>query len=140
MTTDAGRFVKNLWAAWSSHDWEKTSLFCADDCIMEDLPSRICHGKRELEAYYDDLLIGYPDLNFSAKRHFSSGNQIATEWVMSGTHTGNSPRFKATRRRFAIPGVSILEIQGGKITRETDYWDMHSLLQQLGLMSPVGQM
>ena len=139
MTTDAKQFVENLWAAWNSHDWEKTSLFYTDDCVMEDLPSRICHGKRELAAYYNDLLIGYPDLNFAAKSCFSSGNQIATEWMMSGTHTGNSPRFKATGKRFSIPGVSILEIQGGKITRETDYWNMYSLLQQLGIMPSMGQ-
>jgi len=140
VTNDAGQFVKELWAAWNSHDWQKTSLFYADDCIMEDLPSRICHGKRELEAYYKDLLLGYPDLNFAAKNCFSSGNQIvATEWMMSGTQTRNSPRFKATGKRFSIPAVSILEIQGGKITRETDYWGMHSLLRQLGIMPSMGQ-
>ena len=139
MTNGTEQFVKNFWAAWNSHDWEKTSPFYADNCVMEDLPSRICHGKRELEAYYNDLLIGYPDLNFATKSCFSSDNQIATEWMMSGTHTGNSPRFKATGKRFSIPGVSILEIQGGKIIRETDYWDMCSLLQQLGIMPLTGQ-
>lgn len=102
MTTDGGQFAKDLWTAWNPHDWEKTSPFYADDCIMQDLPSEICHGKPELEAYYRDLLIGYRDLNLAAKRHFSSGNQIATEWVMSGTHTGNSPKSKTAVRRFSI--------------------------------------
>ncbi len=139
MTTNTEQFVKNLWAAWNSHDWEKTSPFYADDCIMEDLPSKTCHGKRELEAYYQYLLEGYPDINFEAKRTFGNDNQIATEWIMSGTHTGNTARFKATGKRFSIQGASLLEIQSGKVIRETDYWDMHSLLQQLGLMPPIGQ-
>jgi steroid delta-isomerase-like uncharacterized protein len=139
MANDAGQFVRDLWAAWNSHDWEKTSPFYTDDCIMEDLPVRICHGKRELEAYYKDLLIAYAGLHFEAKRHFSSDNRIATEWVMSGTVAGNSPRLKATGKGFSIPGVSILETRGGRITRETDYWDMHSVLQQLGVVPSSGQ-
>lgn len=139
MAINTEQFVKNLWTAWNSHDWEKTSPFYADDCIMEDLPSKICRGKGELEAYYKYLLVGYPDLNFDAKSSFGSENQIATEWIMSGTHTGDTAKFKATGKKFSIRGVSILEIQGGKIIRETDYWDMHLLLQQLGLMPSMGQ-
>ena len=133
------QFADKLWSAWNSHDWEKVSPFYADDCVMEDFPSRICHGKRELEDYYKYLLTGYPDLNFDTRRSFGTDKQIATEWIMSGTHTGDTMRFKATGKKFSIPGVSILEIQGGKIVRETDYWDMCSLLRQLALMPSTGQ-
>jgi steroid delta-isomerase-like uncharacterized protein len=139
VTTNTEQFVKDLWAAWNSHDWEKVSPFYADDCLMEDFPSKICHGKRELEAYYKYLLTGYPDINFETKRYFSGDNLIATEWTMSGTHTGDTSKFKATGKRFSIPGVTILEIQGDKIIRETDYWDMFSLMQQLGIMPSMGQ-
>ncbi|MFC1971703.1 ester cyclase [Chloroflexota bacterium] len=139
MTTNTEQFVKNLWAAWNSHNWEKMSIFYSDDCIVEDLPSKTCHGKQELEAYYKYLLVGYPDLNFEAKRSFGTDNQIATEWTMSRTHTRDTARFKATGKKITMPGASILEVQGRKIIRETDYWDMHSLLQQLELMQPMGQ-
>jgi len=134
MTTGIEQFIKNLWAAWNSHDWTKTSPFYADDCIMEDLPSKICRGKRELEAYFKYLLAGYPDLNFESKSSFGNENQIASEWVMRGTHTGSTAKFKATGKKFSIPGASIIELKEGKIVRETDYWDMHLLLQQLGLI------
>jgi len=133
------QFVNNLWLAWNSHDWEKMPPLYADDCIVEDLPSKICHGKQELEAYYKYLLTGYPDLNFEARSAFGTDEQIATEWIMSGTHTGNTAKFKATGKKFSIRGVSIIEIQSGKIIRETDYWDMYSLLQQLGLTPSMGQ-
>ena len=133
MSIDIEEFVNNLWSAWNSHDWRKTAHFYAENTIMEDLPSRICNGKQELEAYYEYLLTGYPDLNFEPKRCFSSGNRIASEWIMSGTHIGDTAKFKATGKRFAVPGVSILECEEDKIIRETDYWDMYSLLLQLGV-------
>ena len=136
MATNTEQFVRNFWSAWNSHDWEKTAHFYADDCVMEDLPSKICHGKPEIEAYYGYLLVRYPDLHFEAKGSFGGGNQIASEWIMTGTHTGDTPAFKATGKKFSVRGVSILELQDGKIIRETDYWDMVSLLKQLGLMPP----
>jgi steroid delta-isomerase-like uncharacterized protein len=138
MAIDVEKFVKDFWAAWNSHTWEKASPFYADDCVMADLPSKISHGKREIEAYYKYLLAGYPDLNFEAKSCFSRDDRIATEWTMRGTHTGSTEKFKATGKRFSVPGVSILEIRGDKITRETDYWDMYSLLRQLGIAPPMG--
>jgi steroid delta-isomerase-like uncharacterized protein len=131
------QLVNDFWAAWNSHDWEKASLFYTDDCVMEDLPSKISHGKPEIEAYYKYLLVGYPDLHFESKNSFGIKNQIASEWIMSGTHTGNTARFKATGKKFSVRGMSILEVENGKIIRETDYWDMNSLLQQLGLMPPI---
>jgi steroid delta-isomerase-like uncharacterized protein len=136
--TTTEKFAKNFWAAWNTHDWGKTSPFYADNCIMEDLPSIICNSKLELEAYYDYLVKGYPDLTFKAKSCFGNSNKTATEWTMTGTHTSDTSRFKATGKRFSIPGVSILEIQDGKIIRETDYWDMCLLLQQLGIMPSIG--
>ena len=138
MPANAERFVNNLWTAWNYHGWEKASVFYADDYIMEDLPSKTCHGKQELEAYYKYLLVGYPDLNFEPKRSFGTDNQIASEWIMSGTHTGNTAKFKATGKKFSVQGVSILEIQNGKIIRETDFWNMLSLLHQLEIAPPPG--
>ena len=138
MTNNTKQFVKSFWTAWNSHDWEKTSPFYTDDCTMEDLPSKICHGKQEIEAYYRYLFVGYPDLNFEPKRSFGNGDHIASEWIMSGTHTGDTAKFKATGKKFSIQGVTILEINNGKIVRETDFWNMHSLLQQLGIVPPLG--
>ncbi len=133
MAGNIERFVTSLWEAWNSHDWTKASTFYAEDCIMGDLPSKTCQNKPELETYYGYLMAGYPDLHFEPKRTLGTGKRIASEWTMTGTNMGDTARFKATGKRFSIPGVSILEIAKGKIVRETDYWDMQSLLKQLEL-------
>jgi steroid delta-isomerase-like uncharacterized protein len=53
---------------------------------------------------------------------------------MSGTHQGDLPGMPATRKSFAVRGATALELDNGRISRNSDYWDMATLLTQLGLM------
>jgi steroid delta-isomerase-like uncharacterized protein len=45
------------------------------------------------------------------------------------------PGIPATGKQFSVRGVSILELEDGKIRRCSDYWDMAEFLKQLGVMS-----
>jgi hypothetical protein len=43
---------------------------------------------------------------------------------MSGAHKGDFPRIPATGKRFSsVRGTTVLELEAGKIRRESDYWD-----------------
>jgi steroid delta-isomerase-like uncharacterized protein len=57
------------------------------------------------------------------------------EWTMSGTQTGEMPGMPATGKTFSLRGASVVELRDGKLTRCSDYWDLVTLLKQLGLMS-----
>jgi steroid delta-isomerase-like uncharacterized protein len=56
------------------------------------------------------------------------------EWTMSGTHQGDLPGMPATGRSFSVRGATVLQLADGLISRNSDYWDMATLLGQLGLM------
>jgi steroid delta-isomerase-like uncharacterized protein len=53
---------------------------------------------------------------------------------MRGTHTGEMPGMPATGKRFEVRGASTFEFRDAKILRCSDYWDMATLLKQLGFM------
>ena len=40
----------------------------------------------------------------------------------------------ATNKSFSIRGATILEMNSGKIQRNSDYWDLATFLKQIGLM------
>jgi steroid delta-isomerase-like uncharacterized protein len=64
-----------------------------------------------------------------------AGNRAAIEWTGQGTHQGDMPGMPATNKRATFRGVSIMELQDGKIKRNTDYWDMATLMKQLGFIA-----
>lgn len=135
MSTDMDRFLQDYIAAWNSHDFDKLSPFFTDDCIDEDIGEvRVCHGKQEFKAYYEDMHVWSADFKFEMKSFFTAGNWFAGQWVMSGTHTGDRPGLKATGKEYSLPGASVGELREGKISRNTDYWNLAAFLQQVGLL------
>ena len=47
------------------------------------------------------------------------------------THTGDQLGFPATNKRVMITGITIAQIENGKIVRGCDNWDQLALQQQL---------
>lgn len=73
-----------------------------------------------------------PGLNINVTNRIQHGNQLTVEWVATGTHVSDYPGLVATGRTFSIPGVTVVVRQNGKIVRESLYYDMEEVRQQLG--------
>lgn len=108
--------------------------FFTNDCIFEDMAvAAVNRGKEEVKDFANATLAAYPDFAMEAISSFGDGRWLATEWVMTGTHTGDLEGMPPTGKSFSVRGVSISEFYKGKIRRHTDYWNLSSLLQQLRL-------
>jgi steroid delta-isomerase-like uncharacterized protein len=132
----ATRYLK----AWNDHDVEAILGFFADDCSYSDVALNESHqGKADVRAF-----ISHMATEFSSDYGFEPGSQVVTdtgyavEWVMRGTHDGNSAQVQATGKPYAIHGVSVGDIRDGKIARNTDYWSLAEFLGQVGLMPTPG--
>ncbi len=132
---DIEKFFNDYVAAWNSHDAEKIAEFFTEDGIHEDVAvGSIFHGKSELKTGLNPLFAACPDFKLELKLLFRAGDSVAQEWVMTGTQTGDfiGLGIPATGKRFSIRGASITRLRDSKIARNTDYWNLESMRQQLG--------
>jgi hypothetical protein len=90
---------------------------------------KLIHRWRDRQQF----ISGFPDVTFELRSSFANGTGGSAEWVMRGTHKGDLPGLPATGKRMDVRGASIFEFSGNKIRRCSDYWDMATLLNQLGL-------
>jgi steroid delta-isomerase-like uncharacterized protein len=135
MATGVERVLDDWASAWSSRDPEKMLSLFTDDCVYEDVTfSVINRGKNELRAFAEGIFAGVPDFKIELTAKFVAGTCGGMEWVMSGTHKGDFPGMPATGKRFSTRGVTILELQAGKIRRNSDYWDAAGVMRQVGLL------
>jgi len=123
--------------AWNNHDAAALAALLTDDGIYEIkatsrvlTPTTIDKVVSERHTLSSDLSVEY----LSTLRR---GNRYAAEWRAVGTHDGpwvvlNLP---ASGRSFKIEGASIGVIQGDRIKRHTEYWDLAIFLAQLGVSS-----
>jgi steroid delta-isomerase-like uncharacterized protein len=136
MATSAVEQMLDDWAmAWSSDPESVLALF-ADDCVFEDVTfGVVARGKEELRGFANDAFAAVPDFKYRLTSRFAAGQWAAIEWVMSGTHKGDLPGIPATGKRFSsVRGSTILELEAGKIRRESDYWDAATFMRQVGLL------
>jgi steroid delta-isomerase-like uncharacterized protein len=109
-----------------------------DDIVYTEVPMGVVsRGHAELRAFGDGFFSGFPDVTFELHSSFAHGDRGACEWVMRGTHSGDLPGMPATGKRIEVRGSSTFEFDGDRIRRCADYWDMATLLKQLGLMETV---
>jgi steroid delta-isomerase-like uncharacterized protein len=122
------------WARyWSSHDWDHLLPLFTDDVVYEDVTlAAVNHGKQQLRAFGEAFFSSFPDVTFELTSRFASGSQGGVEWVMRGTHGGDMGGISATGKHVEVRGASVMEFANGKIRRNSDYWDMATLLNQLG--------
>ena len=135
MATATEKTMIDYLAAWNSHDVEKIASFFTDDGVYEDVAiGAVNRGEEELKAFISSTFTFFPDWKAEVKSRFGTGDWSAREWIMSGTHGGDLPGLPATGKKFSVRGASISELHEGKIRRNTDYWNLASFLQQIGVM------
>ena len=123
-------------AAWSSHDMERVAALFTDDCTYEDVTlGVVTHGKEELKQFGDGIFAAMPDIVFPLDSKVVGQDRAALEWTMTGTQTGPFGDLPATGKKCAVRGSSVLEVRDGRFSRCSDYWDMTTLLKQLGHVS-----
>ena len=79
-----------------------------------------------------------PDSVATVNQTHVSGNTVIFELTWTGTHTGPmmSPKgeIPATHKSVEVRGCYLSEVENGKVTYVRHYFDMATLLGQLGLM------
>jgi len=135
---DAGDVLKGYLMAWNAHDGAAAAAYFADDIVYFDASvGTPIRGKAEARAgVIDNFLNAAPDAMWITKgKPTISGGRVAFEWDFSGTNTGPwANGTPATNRPFRFSGATVLEVEHGKITLQSDYYDVLDLYRQLGLI------
>ena len=139
LTADIASMIDEWAIAWSSsanNDPERLLALFAGDGMYEDVTSGVVvRGEEDLRRYLIGAFATIPDFTFDVLRRFGDGSWAAIEWTMSGTHRAEWAGMPATGRPFSsVRGTSILELEAGKIRRQSDYWDKATVMKQVGLL------
>ena len=130
---------RQLVDSWNSRDWNTyRSLLHSDyrytgpDGKEETGPDA---GLKIAQMYAN----AFPDGKLEVKESVSSNNATVSELIAKGTHKGDLKGIAATGKRIEIRIANIMEIRDGKIYREREYFDVMSMMVQLGVVKPPAQ-
>jgi steroid delta-isomerase-like uncharacterized protein len=126
----------------NAHDLDSNDALSSDDAKFEAPGAPGALDRAQGRAYTQGFLTAFPDLHFDVTLTVAQGDHVVVNWVGSGTHTGpmltpSGNSIPPTGKKAVTPGSSTLEIKNGKVTRNQVYFDMATLLGQLGLLPPM---
>jgi predicted ester cyclase len=107
--------------------------------IESVLPGGITlRGPEQVVGFLQIFWEALPDARITHVNHVASGDAIAVEGTLTGTHTGTL-RFPqgdipATGNRIELRYASVKRIREGKVASEHLYFDQLDFLQQLGAL------
>lgn len=134
---DAARAVIE---AFNSKDWDRARATITPDFDYDEVATgrRLTGAEATLEAWRG-WAAAFPDSNGSYRAlHVAGNDTVVVEVTWSGTHRGPLPTpggtIQPTGRSIAVPACMVFEIANGKARAQRHYFDMVTLLRQLGVM------
>ena len=126
--------------SWDDRDPDRGAAVIANDCEFVDVPRG--ELQRESKGYRHDYKrwrIAFPDGRVKITNVIAEGDWVVVEFTNSGTNTGPLRTaigdFPPTNRKIEVSYCSVMQIKNGKVISGRDYYDVSTILRQLGLES-----
>jgi len=133
---------KNFIKAYTEDFWNKQNIVTFEKYYAADFIQHTASGDLNFEqtkglcqAYFTAL----PDLNITTDLLVAEGDKVTKVWTANCTHKGDFMGIQATGKRIVVKGIEVFRIAGGKIMEIWISMDNLGMLQQLGVIPPLGQ-
>lgn len=106
--------------------------YVADESVVR-IGNQVCPmGGQGMREHLKATKLTYPDYTMKVIKQFQEGNTVISEFIMTGTHTGEFLGITPTNKVITIFGVDIDTVVDGKIVEHGGavntfdaFWDNH---------------
>ena len=125
--------------AFNQRDWAGLKSCTTADFVYDEVAThRKLEGSDQVTKMWKEWVIALPDCHGTFVNAFVSGGKVVCdEWIMRATHTGpmQTPDkvIPATGKRVEVRTCRIIEFEGDKVRSIREYFDLMTMMQQLGL-------
>jgi steroid delta-isomerase-like uncharacterized protein len=119
----AESFIEALWKLEEEKDPEPMVATYAEDCEVGNVAvHKTFNGHDGAREFWTDYRKSFGEMKSTFRNVFADAGLAALEWTTEGTNNGDTVTYE---------GVSILEIEDGKVSRFYAYFDPRALSRQL---------
>ena len=132
--------AKSQITAYNDKDWNAVAAVLAPGCVYDEVAThRRVQGVNEIMDAWRGWATALPDSRASFDNVSVSGNTVTLELTWRGAQTGplETPggALPPSGRSIEIRACQVVEVADGKVQSVRHYFDMATLLQQLGAVS-----
>lgn len=140
ITADAVTVARENIETFNKGDQQRfRSSLSADAVYREHATGREVQGADEVTKVSFAWRDAFPDARGEVTNAFAAGDQVALQLTWTGTQKGDlvSPAgtIPATGKQVNIPACQVITLRDGKVARTDHYFDLTTMLTQLGAFS-----
>jgi steroid delta-isomerase-like uncharacterized protein len=119
--------------AYNAGDWHRLKAALAPNVIYDEVGGqRRLQGAGQFVEAHEGWKQAGPDSKGTITNAFASGNTVMIEVHWTGTQTGPLGAIPPSGKSWSVRGAQVFTIEGGKIKELRQYFDMMTILQQMG--------
>lgn len=143
MLVEENKAIVRRWIeeAWNKGDVNIAEEIYASNYTARDInnPERILKGPAGIKLSVMEMRSSFPDIHFTIDHLVAESDKVVGAFTIHGTHKGSLLTIPATGKKVTFTAIDIWRFEKGKIAeRCCANVDRLSLLQQLGVVPPVG--
>ncbi len=118
--------------AWDALDPEAIAALYTEDGVMEDVSAGImAQGRDEIATAFGEIMAGIAESRNEPVSGFRAGDMAVMEYEVTAVDA-------ASGQEFTFRGAIIAELEGDRIRHSREYYDVATILGQLGLLDIGG--
>jgi steroid delta-isomerase-like uncharacterized protein len=129
---------------FNAGDFDRLRSLLASDSYEEELSTqRRLEGADAQVEVAREWRQAFPDGHGTIERQCVDGNTVALEIIWEGTQSGamatpDGQELPPSNRRASVKACQVIDVEDGKIVATRHYFDLMTLLQQIGVMEQAG--
>ncbi len=133
---------KEFIIAYTEDFWNKQNIAAFEKYYPAYLVMHFADGDQNSEQYKglcQAYFTAFPDLYITTDLLVAEGDKVTKVWTANSTHKGEFLGIPATGNRIVIKGIEVFRIADGMIAEVWVSMDNLGMLQQLGVIPPLGE-
>ncbi len=120
--TESERIIRNFVRAWSRLDADELANFFTEDGIYHNMPMQPEQGREDVRKLIKGFITTWTETEWEIRNLLCAGDLVIVERI---------DRTKAGTRSVNLPCTGVFELEGGRIKRWRDYFDLATYQREL---------
>jgi steroid delta-isomerase-like uncharacterized protein len=133
---------KDLINVYTEDFWNKQNIAAFEKYYASDFIVHFADGDMNVEQYKglcQAYFAAFPDIHVSTDLLVAEGDKVTKVWTVHSTNKGDFMGIPATGKPMVVKGIEVFRIADGKIAELWASMDNLGMLQQLGVIPPLGE-
>lgn len=133
---------KDFIQAYTEDFWNEQNIAAFEKYFTADFILHNADGDlngEQFKGFCQANFTAFPDLKVTTDDLIAEGDKVVKVWTVNGTHKGDFMGIPATGKPIVIKGIEMFRIADGKIAEVWLSMDNLGMMQQLGVIPPMGE-